>query len=143
MTTTPDLANTEERRVAPRHRAQLQAHLRGYLLFDEMGNTDLEEEMVMVEAQTLDISESGVALVVPQRGLDAGRLPSLMGRTLQVVLELPTGTVGIEAVTMRHELIKVEGQMKYLIGARISEMDEHDRDTYRSFLHAAETKTEC
>lgn len=128
----------DDRRIAPRHRAKLQAQLRSYLLFDEMGNTDLEEEMVMVGAQTLDISGSGVALVVPQEGLDADTLSTLMGRTLQVVLELPTGTIGIEVITMRHQLLEIDGQMKYLIGAQIFEMDDHDRETYNAFLAAAE-----
>ncbi|MEJ7618358.1 MAG: hypothetical protein WKF30_15655 [Pyrinomonadaceae bacterium] len=129
----------EDRRIAPRHAAKLQAQLRSYLLFDEVGNTDLEEEMVMVGAQTFDVSESGVALVVPQKGLDANTLSTLMGRTLQIVLELPTGTIGIEAITMRHQLLEIDGQMKYLIGAQISEMEDYDREIYNAFLAAAET----
>ncbi|MEJ7714036.1 MAG: hypothetical protein WKF84_30360 [Pyrinomonadaceae bacterium] len=137
MMTHSSAINMDERRIAPRHRADLKVELSSYLLFDEVGNNDLEEEMVMVGVQTLDVSESGVAIVAPQESLDADLLSTMMGRTLQIVLELPAGTVGMEAITMRHELLKIDGAMKYLIGARIVEMDEHDRGIYTAFLLVA------
>lgn len=125
----------DERRIAPRHKAHLKAQIRSYLLFDEMGNAESEEEMVMVRGETLDISASGLAITIPVGSIDEKYLPG-GGGTLQVVLELPTGTIGIEAQPVRYE--KLASEDKYLIGAHIVEIDEHERELFVDFLREAD-----
>lgn len=125
----------DERRIAPRHRTELKAQVSSYLLFDEADNADSEEEMVMVSGQTLDISESGLAVIVPAESIDERYLPG-GGSTLQVVLELPTGTVAVEAMPVRYEVTEDETGRKYVIGARIIEMDEYEAELFRDYLRS-------
>lgn len=129
---------TEDRRIAPRHRAQLDAELRTYLLIDESEDADLDEEMHMLGARTYDVSRSGIGLIVPHGSVDGRRLSVVIGRSLQIVLEIPLGTIAFEATAVRYELIKEEGQVSYLIGAHISDIDDQDRERYDQFIASVE-----
>ncbi len=75
-----------------------------------------------------DISRTGLSLIVPSirfgnRFLLSGHDP------LRVKVELPSGAVNIQVVPVRYD--KLEGEpveRQYLIGARITQMDDSDRE---------------
>lgn len=83
-----------------------------------------------MSAHTYDVSESGVALLVP-----AGEVKSLdaLGREclLRFVLTLPSGAVELTVRPVRREWL---GGEEYLIGAEIADMGGRDRVLYMQFV---------
>jgi hypothetical protein len=81
-----------------------------------------------------DISRTGLSLVVPSirfgnRFLLSGHDP------LRVKVELPSGAVNIQVVPVRYD--KLEGEpveRQYLIGARIMQMDDSDREQLVEYI---------
>lgn len=75
-----------------------------------------------------DISKTGLALVVPSirfgnRFLLSGHDP------LRVIVELPDGTINIQVAPVRYDRVYEEqGERQYLIGARIMEITNSDRE---------------
>lgn len=75
-----------------------------------------------------DISKTGLALVVPSirfgnRFLLSGHDP------LRVIVELPDGTINIQVAPVRYDRVHEEqGERQYLIGARIMEITNSDRE---------------
>jgi c-di-GMP-binding flagellar brake protein YcgR len=87
-----------------------------------------------VDGHTLDISSTGLALVVPAIRVGEHYLAGA-DRKLYIKLELPTGPVEMKVATVRYESLE-EGREEsgYLIGARISEISDHDRANYVSYV---------
>jgi hypothetical protein len=82
-----------------------------------------------------DISETGIGLVVPTirqgdcyfTGVD---------RTLQIVFELASGPVQLQASPVRYEKLERDGgaSVGYLIGAQITKMSDGDRVRFNEYL---------
>jgi hypothetical protein len=84
-----------------------------------------------LEGHTLDLSTSGLALVVPAIRIDGHYLTGADQR-LQIQLALPTGTVTMRVVPVRYE--SLEDGTGYLIGVRIEHLAEPDREQYVAYV---------
>jgi hypothetical protein len=75
-----------------------------------------------------------LALVVPAIRIGEHYLAG-EDRTLQVVLELPSGPVHMFATPVRYEPIEENtGELGFVIGAKITEMGAEDRELLRLYL---------
>ena len=83
-----------------------------------------------LDGHTLDISSTGLALVVPAIRIGEHYLAG-EERKLYIKLELPTGPVEMKVATVRYESLEESSEESgYLIGARIAEMSDQDRASY-------------
>jgi CheY-like chemotaxis protein len=121
-----------ERRAAPRHTVRLGARV---LVLATGGEDEGEDEggdgtTHAMSAHTYDVSESGVALLIPAQetaALDAlGR-----GYVLRFVLGLPAGAVELTVRPVRREWL---GGEEYLVGAEIVDMAGRDRVIYMEYV---------
>lgn len=85
----------------------------------------------MLNGHTLDVSATGLALVVPAIRIGEHYLAG-DDRKLHVKLELPDGAVEMRVTTVRYE--SLEDGTGYLIGARILEMSESDRASFDKYV---------
>jgi hypothetical protein len=87
-----------------------------------------------VDGHTLDISSTGLALVVPAIRIGEHYLAGA-DRKLFVKLELPSGPVEMKVATVRYESLEESSdESGYLIGARISEMSDQHRASYVAYV---------
>ena len=88
----------------------------------------------MLKGHTRDIGARGLALTIPQIHLDGHHLAA-EERELRLKLELPDGPVSMVVVPRRYEMVE-ESELgcRYLIGARITQIEGEDRERYLSFL---------
>ena len=88
-----------------------------------------------LKGQTRDISQRGIALLVPQVHLDGYHLAA-GGRELNVELELYRGKfISMRVAPRRYErLEEPESGCTYLIASRIVNMTDEDRSRYQVFL---------
>ena len=86
-----------------------------------------------LDGQTLDVSMTGLALIVPAIRIGEHYLAGT-DRKLHIKLELPTGPVEMKVATARYE--SLEDDSGYLIGARILEMSDADRAVFGLILDA-------
>ena len=131
------LFRPDERRHSRRFDAQLPARLDGILVYSagEAGD-DAGGNLLRLACRTRDVSEAGLALVVPAARLDERFLPRESCLML-VLLELPGGQVALEAAPMHHQLVRSDdGEPSYLVGASIRNISERDRALYLAFLDA-------
>jgi PilZ domain len=92
-------------------------------------------ESAYVEARTRDLSASGLAIETSSMRIDGIHLYDSMDMVtptrLDIVLGLPTGTVAVTGETVRYDTLE-DGA--YLLGVRIVEMPDADRQRYLQFL---------
>jgi len=82
----------------------------------------------------LDISTSGVALIVPAIRIGEHYLVG-EDRRLQLTLELPVGPVEMEAAPVRYESLEEhETETGYLIGVRIVGISDEDKAQYNLYI---------
>jgi hypothetical protein len=84
-----------------------------------------------LDGYTLDVSATGLALVVPAIRIGEHYLAG-DDRKLHVKLELPDGPVEMRVGTVRYE--GLDDGSGYLIGARILEMSESDRASFDKYV---------
>jgi c-di-GMP-binding flagellar brake protein YcgR len=84
-----------------------------------------------LNGHTLDISTTGLALIVPAIRIGEHYLAGTE-RKLHVKLELPSGPVEIKVAPVRYE--SLEDESGYLIGAQILEMSDSDRATFEKYM---------
>ena len=85
-----------------------------------------------LEGHTRDLSANGLAVILPAIRV-GGRYLAGENATLRLTLKLPEGTIQLQAVPVRYE--KLEGEKAgYLIGLKITELDEGDRALYAEHL---------
>ena len=84
-----------------------------------------------LDGQTLDVSMTGLALIVPAIRIGEHYLAGT-DRKLHIKLELPTGPVEMKVATARYE--SLEDDSGYLIGARILEMSDADRADFQKYV---------
>jgi hypothetical protein len=129
------LINHEERRRSCRRRLRHEALVRANIsLIDSSPGTEEGDTLLTFVGHTQNISEGGLALVIPsvrvdERFLDRG------DRTLNVVLALPASPVEIQAAPVYlTPLDERDPRMGYLIGARITANDKGDRPSLSEYL---------
>ncbi len=92
-------------------------------------------ESAYVEARTRDLSESGLAVESPAIRIDGlhayDSMDMVTPTRLDITLGLPTGTVEVTGETVRYDKTE-EGT--YVLGIRIVEIADADRDRYMRFL---------
>ena len=87
-----------------------------------------------MEGHTLDLSTSGLALVVPAIRIGEHYLVG-EDRKLLLRLELPTGTLEMQVAPVRYESLEEHPtEQGYVIGVRITEVDPQVKSDYESFV---------
>lgn len=124
-------SNPADRRQSPRHDANLQARLEFSVLLREAGATESGvQHMRAVAGHTENLSAIGLAVVLHAQNIDPQYLTGGEA-SMSIELDLPSGlSIAIEATPVRYEK-REEG---YLIGARISEMSDRNRQLYEEYL---------
>ncbi|MCA1622895.1 MAG: PilZ domain-containing protein [Acidobacteria bacterium] len=92
-------------------------------------------ENVSIKGVSKDLSESGIAFVVPLIRLKENYLVG-ENRMLNAELDLPNGKVKMIVVGQRYEQVidRDSASVKYLIGAKIVQITEADKEIYEYFL---------
>lgn len=116
------------RRRSRRVRARLSFILS---LSDPRTNTNGSRRLPSLNGHTLDVSPTGVALIVPAIRIGEHYLAG-SERRLYIKLELPSGPVELKVVAVRYE--SLEDESGYLIGARIVEMSDSDRASFEKYV---------
>ena len=124
-------ANPEDRRQSPRLDAHLQARLDFSVLLREADTANSGvQHMRAVAGHTVNLSTHGLAVVLHAQNIEEQYLAGGDG-SMSIELDLPNGlSLEIQATPVRYEK-RDDG---YLIGARISEMSERDRELYEEYL---------
>lgn len=103
-------------------------------LSDPRVSSNGSRRLPTLNGHTLDISSTGLALIVPAIRIGEHYLAGA-DRKLYVKLDLPGGPVEIKVVTVRYESLDESSEESgYLIGARIVEMSDEDRTAYNSHV---------
>jgi len=116
------------RRQAKRVRARLSFTLS---LSDPRVSSNGSRRLPTLQGHTLDVSTTGVALVVPAIRVGEHYLAG-NERRLHIRLELPDGPVEMTVASVRYE--SLEDESGYIIGARIIEMSDSDRTTFEKYV---------
>ena len=120
-------------RQAPRHDPRLPFSLT--MLDQQPRSSKGTRPAISVSGYTRNISETGIALLVPAISKGDHHLAA-RNRRLLIVLELPTGTIRVQAAPVRYERLgKRAEQAGYLIGVRIISMSDDDRVRLLRYLH--------
>ena len=115
-----------------RHSRRVRARLNFTLsLTDPRLSTNGHRRLPSLDGHTLDVSSTGLALVVPAIRIGEHYLAG-DERKLHIKLELPAGPVEMRVATVRYE--SMEDEAGYLIGARILEMSESDRASFDKYI---------
>jgi hypothetical protein len=119
------------RRRCKRVRARLGFKLS---LADPRVSSNGARRLATLDGHTLDISTTGLALIVPAIRIGERYLAG-SDRRLHLKLELPGGPVEMKVATVRYEsLDESQEETGYLIGARIIEMADPDRASFDKYL---------
>jgi hypothetical protein len=103
-------------------------------LSDPRINTNGHRRLPSLDGHTLDVSVTGLALVVPAIRIGEHYLAGAE-RKLYIKLELPSGPVEMRVATVRYESLEdSRDETGYVIGARIVEMSDLDRASFEKFV---------
>jgi len=94
-------------------------------------NSNGARKLPKLDGHTLDISSTGLALIVPAIRIGEHYLAGA-DRKLHVKLELPSGPVEMKVASVRYE--GLDDESGYLIGARILEMSDGDRASFEKYV---------
>lgn len=121
----------EDRRQSPRLDANLQARLEFSVLLREADVTGSGVQHLRACAgHTVNVSTHGLAVMLHAQNIDEQYLLGGEG-SMAIELDLPNGlSIEIQATPVRYEKLD-EG---YLIGARISDMSERNRELFEEYL---------
>ena len=124
-------SNPEDRRQSPRLDARLQARLEFSVLLREAENTQTGvQHMRAVAGHTVNLSAIGLAVMLHAQNIDPQYLTGGKN-SMSIELDLPSGvSIEIEAEPVRYE----KHDDGYLIGARITEISDRDRELYDEYL---------
>jgi hypothetical protein len=119
------------RRRAPRYDARLSFSVS--VVDEEAGRENTRPPQTLV-GHTRNLSETGLALVVPSLWLGTNKLND-GNSTLRVMLNLPTGTAEIRVVPVRsHQLGEGDTGSGHLIGVTITHLSDDARARLAKFL---------
>ena len=118
-----------------RHSKRVQTRLSFTLgLSDPRVSSNGARRLPTLNGHTLDVSSTGLALVVPAIRIGEHYLAG-SDRRLHVILELPSGPVEMTVTPVRYEsLDESQEESGYLIGARITEMADSDRASFEAYV---------
>ena len=120
-----------DRRRAKRQRARLAFTLS---LAGAAIKLNGDRQSAALKGHTLDVSTDGIALIVPSIVLGEHHLIG-ENRKLSVTLELPAGMIEMKVVPIRYESLEEHlTETGYLIGAKIVEMNETDRERFTQYV---------
>jgi hypothetical protein len=103
-------------------------------LFDPRVNSNGARRLPTLDGHTLDVSSTGLALIVPAIRIGEHYLTG-SDRRLHLKLELPGGPVEMIVTPVRYEsLDENQEESGYLIGASISEMVDSDRASFEAYM---------
>jgi hypothetical protein len=120
-----------DRRRAKRQRARLAFTLS---LAGAAIKLNGDRQSAALKGHTLDVSTDGIALIVPSILLGEHHLIG-ENRKLSVTLELPAGMIEMKVVPIRYESLEEDPtETGYLIGAKIVEMNETDRERFTLYV---------
>ncbi|HEX3250684.1 MAG TPA: PilZ domain-containing protein [Pyrinomonadaceae bacterium] len=115
-----------------RHSKRVRARLKFTLsLSDPRVSTNGARRLPTLDGHTLDVSTTGLALIVPAIRIGEHYLAG-SDRKLHIKLELPSGPVELKVASVRYE--SLEDESGYLIGARIIEMSDADRSNFEKYV---------
>src|SRR5215216_7017000 len=102
-------------------------------LSDPRTNANGSRRLPSLNGHTLDVSTTGLALVVPAIRIGEHYLAG-SDRRLHLKLDLPAGPVEMKLATVRYECLEESHEETgYLIGARIIEMADSDRASFEEY----------
>lgn len=118
-----------------RHHRRVRTRLRFTLsLSDLRTSSNGARRLPTLNGHTLDISATGLALIVPAIRIGEHYLAG-SDRRLHLKLELPNGPVEMKVASVRYEsLDESQEETGYLIGARIIEMADADRASFDQYV---------
>ena len=103
-------------------------------LSDPRVNTNGSRRLPTLDGHTLDVSTTGLALIVPAIRIGEHYLAG-SDRRVYVKLDLPAGPVEMKLATVRYEALdETDEETGYVIGARIIEMADADRASYEKYV---------
>ncbi len=121
------------RRSGKRVDAQLSFTLN---LSDPRASSNGYRRLPSLDGHTLDVSVTGIALVVPAIRVGEHYLAGA-DRKLFLKLDLPGGPVDMKVSPVRYETLDDGG---YVIGARIVEMSDTDRASFEKYVLATDKR---
>jgi hypothetical protein len=123
------------RRAAPRYATHLEVALILSVSLSKTGNrAQAENSPLRLAGYTRDISESGLALVMPAIHIGGQYLTST-SRTLEITLRLPSGPIEFQATPVRYSPLEEDAKdTGYIIGVQITQMSNRDRARYNAYL---------
>lgn len=127
------------RRAAPRYATHLEAALILSVSLGDGGNkAQAEGSSLLLAGYTRDISESGLALIMPAIHI-GGQYLNSPNRTLDITLKLPTGPIRLQATPVRYSPLdeddaKDTKDTGYIIGVQITQIGPQDRARYDAYL---------
>jgi len=125
-----------DRRSTPRRGARYESRLPFNVAVLEAGQGGASKPggTPSLAGRTRDLGESDLTLVVPSIRI-GGEYITLEDNKLLVVLDLPAGQVRLIAAPVRFEQLAGDAAGDgYLVGVRIVEMSDADRDSYLKHL---------
>lgn len=130
-----------DRRRARRYRARIRASV-SLLDVKLVAESAIPRQLPQVEGYTRDLSETGLALVVPTIRIGEYYLTG-DGRRLRITLDLPEGPLALHVIPVRYEkLDEDKAETGYLIGVRITEVSDADRTQFNAYLEKLGMKDE-
>lgn len=128
------------RRAAPRYTTHLEAALILSVSLSEGGNkSDSDAPPLRLAGYTRDISESGLALIMPAIHI-GGQYLTNQSRTLDITLKLPSGPIHLQATPVRYSPLEDDTKdTGYIIGVRITQIGERERARYNAYLEKLTT----
>jgi hypothetical protein len=123
--------NPEDRRQSPRINATLDVRLDfSVLMRDAEPSQSGVQHLRACSGHTMNVSAHGLAVVLHAQNIDEQYLLGAEG-SMAIELDLPNGlSIEFSATPVRYEKLE-DG---YLIGARISEMSERNREFFEAYL---------
>lgn len=98
------------------------------------GKLRLPGENLSISGETKDLSITGIAFIVSSIRLNEFYLVG-EGRTLNAELDLAGKKVRMQIVGQRHQQVGEHiSTARFLVGAKITKMNENDREIYEDFL---------
>ena len=119
------------RRRNKRARVQLEFSLS---LTDPRLESNGSRRIASLKGHTLDVSANGIALIVPAIRIGEHYLVA-DNRPVYLKLELPGGSVELSVLPVRYESLEEDAEdTGYLIGGKITEISEVDRDRFLGYV---------
>src|SRR4030095_10298873 len=124
------------RRRSKRARARLTFNLS----FDPRMRSNGFRRLPSMDGHTCDLRGAGVGLIVPAIRIGEHYLVG-EDRRLHLKLELPTGSVDLNISPVRYESLEDDPQESgYVIGARINDINETDRERFNQYVRTLLSK---